>query len=50
MWHNDYYPQGRQTALIELVEEPSKISFHQIGKLDDYVKRNYGNPTYNRGN
>lgn len=31
-------PKDAQTALIELVEEPSKISFHQIGKLDDYVK------------
>ncbi|MDE6475751.1 MAG: DEAD/DEAH box helicase family protein [Erysipelotrichaceae bacterium] len=31
-------PKDAQTALIELVEEPSKISFHQVGILDDYVK------------
>ncbi|MDE6195949.1 MAG: hypothetical protein K2F55_03710, partial [Erysipelotrichaceae bacterium] len=31
-------PKDAQMALIELVEDPSKISFHQVGMLDDYVK------------
>ena len=31
-------PKDAQDVLTELVEEPDKISFHKVGKLNDYVK------------
>ena len=31
-------PKNAQNALLQIVDQPNKISFHPVGKLEDYVK------------